>query len=78
MDKSYLIFKRLPAGRKVITLVKAVDLQEAHEALLWLQKHHAGEMDLQLDEGEFFEILEEGHISEEEWREAVAQLKIKK
>ncbi len=78
MDKHYLLYKCFPAGRKVITLITACDLQEAHEALQWLQKHHGGETDFQLDEGEFFEVLEEGHISEEEWREAVAQLKIKK
>lgn len=78
MDKHYLLYKCSPGGRKVITLITAYDLQEAHEALRWLEKHHEGEIDYRLGEGEFFEILEEGHISAEEWREALAQLNLQK
>lgn len=77
MDKRYLIYKCSPDRRRVITWVTAYDLNEAHEALQWLRKHHEGNLDLRLGEGEFFEILEESHIPPEEWREAVAQLQLK-
>jgi len=78
MDKRYLIYKCSPDGRRVITQVTGYDLKEAREALRWLQKHHEDEADLRLDEGEFFEILEEGHIPPKEWQEAMARLKIHK
>lgn len=78
MDKRYLIYKCSVDGKRVITCLTAYDLKEAHEALRWLQKHHPEERDLMLGEGEFFEILEESHIPEDELREAMARLKIKK
>ncbi|MCK8602922.1 hypothetical protein [Desulfoferrobacter suflitae] len=76
MDKRYTIYKCSHAGRRVITSLTAYNLQEAHEALRWLQKHHREEADFLLDEGEFFEILEESHGAEEQPREAVAPLKV--
>lgn len=77
MDKRYLIYKCSPDRRKVITWLTAYDLKEAQEALRWLQKHHVEDVDFSLGDGEFFEILEETHITPEEWQQAMAQLKTK-
>jgi hypothetical protein len=79
MDKRYLIYKcSADSKKKAITWLTAYDLTEAHEALLWLRKHHGEDRDLELCEGEFFEVLEESHIPPEEWQTAMAELKTKK
>ena len=79
MDKHYLIYKCFPGKRKrPLTCLTAFNLEEAHQALQWLQKHHEQEMNFKLGEGEFFEILEESHILPEEWQEAMEQLKMEK
>jgi hypothetical protein len=79
MDKRYLIYK-CSAGlqRRPISWLTACDQREAHEALRWLQKHHEENADFKLAEGEFFEILDESHIPQEEWQSAMAQLKMRK
>jgi len=76
MDKRYLIYKCCAdRKKKAIVCLTAYDLDEAHEALKWLQKHHSESEDYKLCEGEFFEVLEESHIPPEEWREAMVSLK---
>lgn len=79
MDKRYLIYKcSADSKKRAVTWLNAYDLTEAHEALLWLRKRHGEDKDLELREGEFFEVLEESHIPPEEWQTAMAELKTKK
>jgi hypothetical protein len=75
MDKRYLIYKSCSGeGKKPLTCLTAFNLEEAHQALRWLQKHHEQDVNFRLGEGEFFEVLEESHVPPEEWQEAMRQL----
>ncbi len=76
MDKQYLIYKCCKDHKKrALVCLRAFDLDEAHEAFKWLQRHHPDEDAYKLEEGEFLEVLEEGHIPPDEWEKAVAGLK---
>jgi len=75
MDKRYLIYKcRSGKEKKPLTCLTAFHLEEAHQALRWLQKHHQQEVNFSLGAGEFFEVLEESHVPPEEWQDVMRQL----
>lgn len=79
MDKRYVIYKCCAdRHKKPITWLTACDLREAQEALRWLCRHHHDDEDLHLGEGEFFEVLDEDHITPEELEEALAAVQKKK
>jgi hypothetical protein len=75
MGKRYLLFKcgsdqvRIP-----IDCFTASCMEEANQAVRWLRQHHPERQDLCLEQGEFFELLEEGHCDVEEWEAALAEL----
>jgi hypothetical protein len=74
MGRNYLLVKVTAAGREPIDSFTADGAREADEAVAWMKARHAGAEAYSLAEGEFFELVEEGLASEEEWRSAMAAL----
>lgn len=75
MEKRYLL-RKCGSGSKPVPIdcFTASNMAEANEAVRWLRQHHPEREDLQLQPGEFFELLEEIHCSPEEWQSDLAQL----
>ncbi|WP_045216462.1 hypothetical protein [Desulfonatronovibrio magnus] len=75
MDKRYLLMKcRANQNPLPIDCFTANSMTEAQEALKWLREHHPDRHELQLEPGEFFEILVEEHCPSNQWQEIMAEL----
>lgn len=75
MAKSYLLYRCGGDGSKTPVVVFSADSEEeAREAPTWLRRHHPENELLRLGPGEFFEIIEQGACSSEEWDTALATL----
>lgn len=75
MAKSYLLYRCGGDGAKTPVVVFSADSEEeAREAPTWLRRHHPENEFLRLAPGDFFEIIEQGTCSAEEWDSAVATL----
>jgi hypothetical protein len=74
MAKRYLLSKRGSSEPVFIDCFTASCMDEANEAVKWLRQHNPERQDLRLGPGEFFELLEEGHCSSEEWEAGLAAL----
>ncbi|SDB36871.1 hypothetical protein SAMN05660653_01755 [Desulfonatronum thiosulfatophilum] len=75
MEKRYLL-RKCGSGSKSMPIdcFTANGMAEANEAVKWLRQHHPERQDLQLETGEFFELLEQGHCPPEEWEADLAEL----
>lgn len=79
MGKRYLLYKFCRDGdRHLITWLTASGVEEANLAVKLLRKNHPQEQDLILDEGEFFEIIEENKLKSGEWEQAMQTLSLRK
>jgi hypothetical protein len=74
MGKRYLLYKCGGQGRVPIDCFTASCMAEANQAVKWLRQHHPEREELSLEEGEFFELLEEGHCPAGEWESALEAL----
>ncbi len=79
MGKRYLLYKICRGGdHHLITWLTASGLDEANLAVKLLRKNHPQDQDLALDDGEFFEILEESKLKSGEWEHAMQVLSQRK
>jgi hypothetical protein len=75
MGKRYLLCKcGSGSERIVIDCFTASCMAEANQAVKWFKEHHPERRELSIGPGEFFELLEEGHCSQEEWEAGLAEL----
>ncbi len=75
MEKRYLL-RKCGSGSKPLPIdcFTASNMAEANEAVKWLHQHHPERKDLQLEPGEFFELLEETLCPPEEWKADLEEL----
>ncbi len=79
MAKRYLLYKFCRDGdHHLITWLTASGLDEANLAVKLLRKNHPQVQDLALDDGEFFEIIEEIQLKSGEWEDAMQVLSLRK
>ncbi|MFP5221051.1 MAG: hypothetical protein ACLGSA_02040 [Acidobacteriota bacterium] len=75
MVRSYLLYRCGNDGTKTPVVIFSADSEEeAREAPTWLRRHHPDNDLLRLGPGDFFEIIEQGACSPEEWANAQARL----
>jgi len=75
MAKSYLLLRCAGDGvRTPVVCFSADSEEEAREAPTWLRRRHPENELLHLGPGDFFEIIEQGTCSPEEWDSAAERL----